>query len=157
MSHTQSMAQIYIRMLYATSHQTLLDRSKVKLLPSDAEPASPRQPVICYSPHMKAPLASSCLTPSKMTAGFQQAELFVTKQIVTNLWDKYRIARPPCFNLSFFLSFVSIIEMNKWTETMVCFILNEACSEWIFHTPAVCLWWVLTGDPIPARDVWMLD
>lgn len=45
---------------------------------------------------------SSCLTLSKMTAGFQQAELFVTKQIVTNLWDKYRIARPPCFNLSFF-------------------------------------------------------
>ncbi len=43
-----------------------------------------------------------CLTLSKMTAGFQQAELFVTKQIVTNLWDKYRIARPPCFNLSFF-------------------------------------------------------
>lgn len=31
---------------------------------------------------------TSCLTPSKMTAGFQQAELFVTKQIVTNLWDK---------------------------------------------------------------------
>lgn len=28
---------------------------------------------------------TSCLTPSKMTAGFQQAELFVTKQIVTNL------------------------------------------------------------------------
>lgn len=28
---------------------------------------------------------SSCLTLSKMTAGFQQAELFVTKQIVTNL------------------------------------------------------------------------
>lgn len=35
---------------------------------------------------------------------FQQAsaELFVTKQIVTNLQDKYRIARPPCFNPSFF-------------------------------------------------------
>lgn len=45
---------------------------------------------------------SSCLTLSEMTAGFQQAELFVTKQIVTNLWDKYRITRPPCFNPSFF-------------------------------------------------------
>lgn len=33
---------------------------------------------------------------------FQQAALFVTKQIVTNLQDKYRIARPPCFNPSFF-------------------------------------------------------
>lgn len=45
---------------------------------------------------------SGCLTLSKTTAGFQQAELFVTKQIVTNLRDKHRIARPPCFNLSFF-------------------------------------------------------
>lgn len=39
--------------------------------------------------------------------------------------------------------------MNKWTRTTVCFILNEACSEWIFHTPAVCLCWDLTGDSIP--------
>lgn len=99
----------------------------------------------------------SCLTPSKTTAGFQQAHLFVTKQIVTNLWDKYRIAHPPCFNLPIFVSFVSIIGMNKWRPTMVCFILNEACREWIFQAPAVCLWWVLTGDTIPVWDTWILD
>lgn len=33
---------------------------------------------------------------------FQRAELFVTKQIVTNLRDKYRITQPPCFKPSFF-------------------------------------------------------
>ena len=79
------MAQIYISMLYAMSHRTLLDRSKVKLLRWDAEPEIPRQTVICYRPHMKSSSRSGCLTPSKTTAGFQQAELFVTKQIVTNL------------------------------------------------------------------------
>lgn len=36
-------------------------------------------------PSHESSSCSSCLTLSKMTAGFQQAELFVTKQIVTNL------------------------------------------------------------------------
>lgn len=79
------MPQLCISKLRAMSHRPLLDRSKVKLLQSDAELEIPRQTVICYSPHMKAPLAVACLTLSKMTAGFQQAELFVTKQIGTNL------------------------------------------------------------------------
>lgn len=51
------MAQIYIRMLYVMSHHTLLDRSKVKLLQQDAELEISKPTVICYSPHMKAPLA----------------------------------------------------------------------------------------------------
>lgn len=67
------------------SHWTLLDWTKVKLMRLDAELVSPRQTVICYNPHMKHSSRSSCLILSKMTAGFQQAELFVTKQIVTNL------------------------------------------------------------------------
>ena len=43
-------------MLYVMSHQTLLDRSEVKLLQSEAELERLRQAVICYSPQMKAPL-----------------------------------------------------------------------------------------------------
>lgn len=54
-----------------------------------------------------------CLTRSEPTAEFQQAGLFVTKQIATNLRDKHGIAHPPCFNPLIFPSFVSIIEINK--------------------------------------------
>ncbi len=96
------MAQISISMLYAASHWTLLDRSKVKLLAVGWRAGDSQADSDLLQPSHESSSRSSCLTPSKTTAGFQQAELFVTKQIVTNLRDKYRIARPPCFNLSFF-------------------------------------------------------
>lgn len=88
-------AWLYISVLHAMRHHTLQDRSKVKLLQWDSEPQPGR--LICYSS-----ARSRCPPLSEMTAGFQQAELFVTKQIVTNLRDKYRITRPPCFNPSLF-------------------------------------------------------
>lgn len=102
LSHPQLMAHIYISMFYAMSHRTLQDQLKVKLLQSDAVLESLRHTVICHSPHMKAPLAVAAWLSARWQWDFNRQELFVTKQIVTNLWDKYRIARPPCFNLSFF-------------------------------------------------------
>lgn len=81
----KSVPSTVLRCVSVMSHWTLLDESEVKLLQSDAELLGPQADSDLLQPSLESFANSSCLTLSKMTAGFQQAELFVTKQIVTNL------------------------------------------------------------------------
>lgn len=79
------MAHISISMLYGTSRPNATGPVKgqtavVGYRAGDSQADSD----LSQPPHESAS-RSSCLTLSKMTAGFHQAELFVTKQIVTNL------------------------------------------------------------------------
>lgn len=61
-----------LRYISVMSHWTLLDWSKVKLVQSDAELVSPRQTVICYSPHMKAPLAVAAWLSARWQRAFNR-------------------------------------------------------------------------------------
>lgn len=69
------------------THGALPAGSKVKLLQLDVELQTPRQTVICHSPHTEGSPPCSCLTLSETTAGFQQAGVICHK---TNCYKSVR-------------------------------------------------------------------